>query len=118
MAVRYYRNAKVFTGVDESSFVSAFAVDDGMFPWAGMPSSARRHSLDPKLGYDESRLVERRTPTRHDLDQVSVTQPIHVLRSHVNDRGVDRRSVACRHRRRGVPADVCARRSRGTLGMR
>ncbi|WP_460743665.1 amidohydrolase [Mariniluteicoccus endophyticus] len=32
-------------------------------------------------GYDESKLAEGRTPTRHDLDQVSTTQPIHVLRS-------------------------------------
>jgi predicted amidohydrolase YtcJ len=48
----------------------------------------RRH---PKLGvegewidgwgYDEALLAERRTPTRHDLDRVSTTQPIHVLRS-------------------------------------
>lgn len=32
-------------------------------------------------GYDESKLEEHRTPTRHDLDKVSTTQPIHVLRS-------------------------------------
>lgn len=32
-------------------------------------------------GYDESKLVERRSPTRHDLDQVSRTQPVYVLRS-------------------------------------
>lgn len=32
-------------------------------------------------GYDESKLVERRSPTRHDLDQVSTTQPVYVLRS-------------------------------------
>ena len=32
-------------------------------------------------GYDEAQLAERRTPTRHDLDRVSTTQPIHVLRS-------------------------------------
>ncbi|MDO5498322.1 MAG: amidohydrolase [Propionibacteriaceae bacterium] len=32
-------------------------------------------------GYDESKLAERRTPTRHDLDKVSTTQPIFVLRS-------------------------------------
>jgi predicted amidohydrolase YtcJ len=32
-------------------------------------------------GYDESKLVERRSPTRHDLDLVSTTQPVYVLRS-------------------------------------
>ena len=32
-------------------------------------------------GYDEGKLAEHRTPTRHDLDQVSRTQPIFVRRS-------------------------------------
>ena len=32
-------------------------------------------------GYDEAQLAERRTPTRDDLDRVSTTQPVHVLRS-------------------------------------
>lgn len=32
-------------------------------------------------GYDESKLAEHRTPTRHDLDKVSATQPVYVLRS-------------------------------------
>ncbi len=32
-------------------------------------------------GYDESKLEEHRTPTRHDLDQVSRTQPVYVIRS-------------------------------------
>jgi predicted amidohydrolase YtcJ len=32
-------------------------------------------------GYDEIALVERRPPTRHDLDRVSTTRPVHVLRS-------------------------------------
>lgn len=32
-------------------------------------------------GYDESKLEEHRTPTRHDLDKVSATQPVYVLRS-------------------------------------
>lgn len=32
-------------------------------------------------GYDESKLAEGRTPTIHDLDQVSATQPVYVLRS-------------------------------------
>jgi len=33
------------------------------------------------FGYDESKLVERRTPTTRDLDQVSTTQPVYVMRS-------------------------------------
>ncbi len=32
-------------------------------------------------GYDESKLKEHRTPTTEDLDNVSTTQPVHVLRS-------------------------------------
>jgi predicted amidohydrolase YtcJ len=32
-------------------------------------------------GYDESKLKEQRTPTTEDLDKVSTTQPVHVLRS-------------------------------------
>jgi predicted amidohydrolase YtcJ len=32
-------------------------------------------------GYDESRLAEHRTPTTRDLDKVSTTQPVYVLRS-------------------------------------
>ncbi|MCI5851297.1 MAG: amidohydrolase [Sutterellaceae bacterium] len=32
-------------------------------------------------GYDETKLAERRTPTRHDLDRVSTTQPVYVIRS-------------------------------------
>ena len=32
-------------------------------------------------GYDESKLAEHRTPTSEDLDKVSTTQPIYVLRS-------------------------------------
>jgi predicted amidohydrolase YtcJ len=32
-------------------------------------------------GYDESKLAERRTPTTEDLDKVSTTQPVYVLRS-------------------------------------
>lgn len=33
------------------------------------------------FGYDESKLAEHRTPTAADLDQVSTTQPVYVLRS-------------------------------------
>ena len=32
-------------------------------------------------GYDETKLAEHRTPTRHDLDLVSTTQPIYIIRS-------------------------------------
>ncbi|MGC9334972.1 MAG: amidohydrolase [Anaerolineae bacterium] len=141
MSVRYYRHPKIFTGQDETTFVTAFAVEDGRFTWAGdaagIPPDAMVENLEgpvvlpgfidahthptyiamvmgavactvpmvnsiPEMldalrrhpnygqgdtdwiqgwGYDESKLEEHRTPTRHDLDQVSVTQPIHVLRS-------------------------------------
>ena len=33
------------------------------------------------FGYDESKLAERRTPTTRDLDLVSTTQPVYVMRS-------------------------------------
>ena len=33
------------------------------------------------FGYDESKLAEHRTPTTEDLDKVSTTQPVYVLRS-------------------------------------
>ena len=35
-------------------------------------------------GHDESKLAEHRTPTRHDLDKVSTTQPVYLLRSDVH----------------------------------
>jgi predicted amidohydrolase YtcJ len=139
--VRHYRNAKVFTGVDETTFAEAFGVDDGRFAWVGdaadVPRDAEAEDLGgavvlpglidahthptyiartldavactppvvtsiPELvealrghpahgtrdtawvegwGYDESKLAEHRTPTRHDLDRVSATQPVYVLRS-------------------------------------
>ena len=54
-----------------------------------MISELRRHPNAGKgpndwiagWGYDESKLAEHRTPTRHDLDRVSRTQPVYVLRS-------------------------------------
>jgi predicted amidohydrolase YtcJ len=141
LTVRYYRNAKIFTGVDEVSFATAFAVEDGTFAWVGdvadIPRDAEVEDLDSKVvlpglidahthptyismtvdavlctvplvhsipemiealkkhpaygkgdavwiegwGYDESKLAGGRTPTREDLDQVSTTQPVYVLRS-------------------------------------
>lgn len=139
--MRYYRNAKIFPGLDETTFVSAFAVQDGRFAWVGdaddIPPEAKVedlgapvvlpglidahthptflamtldavactvplvHSIPDMIdalsrhpaygqgdttwiegwGYDESKLAEGRTPTRHDLDAVSTTQPVYVLRS-------------------------------------
>lgn len=139
--MRYYRGARIFTGADETTFVTAFAVDGGRFVWTGdaadIPSGAAVDDLDtpvvlpglidahthptfiamtvdavactvplvhsiPEMvgalqrhpnagkgdtawiegwGYDESKLAEGRTPTRHDLDLVSTTQPVYVLRS-------------------------------------
>lgn len=135
----YYRAATVFTAADETTTVTAFAVDGESFTWVGdaaeipdgadvvdlgettvlpglldvhthatyiamtatavpctvpgvtdIPSmiaalkrhpAAGRHGWITGWGYDESRLAEGRTPTRHDLDQVSADQPVHVLRS-------------------------------------
>lgn len=56
---------------------------------AGMIEALRRHPNYGRgaaawiegFGYDESKLAERRTPTREDLDRVSRTQPVYVLRS-------------------------------------
>ncbi len=136
----YYTADAIFTGEDETSFVTAFAVRDGEFSWVGsateVPADADPVRLDgpvlpglldvhthatyvamlvnsvpctvpvvvdiPSLiealrnhpdvgagpdawiegwGYDESKLAEGRTPTRHDLDRVSTEQPVYVLRS-------------------------------------
>lgn len=140
MSTTYYTAPTVFTGEDETTFVTAFAVEDGEFTWVGdaadVPADADtvrlEHPVLPGLldvhthatyiamlvnavpctvpvvtdipsmiaalkahpnagagpdawiegwGYDESKLAEGRTPTRHDLDQVSTDQPVHVLRS-------------------------------------
>lgn len=45
-------------------------------------------------GYDESKLAEHRTPTREDLDKVSATQPVYVLRSDVHSAVVNTRALA------------------------
>lgn len=141
MGVRHFRHPRIFTGVGEDAFASAFAVEDGVFTWVGdavdLPAGADVTDLDGELvvpglidahmhptmlatslgavactvpevtsiagmvaalrrhpnagggpedwirgwGYDESKLEERRTPTRHDLDRVSATQPVFVMRS-------------------------------------
>jgi predicted amidohydrolase YtcJ len=55
----------------------------------GMIDALRRHPNFGKgpdawvegFGYDESKLAERRTPTARDLDRVSTTQPVYVMRS-------------------------------------
>lgn len=137
----FYRHDRIFPGIDEATFSTAFAVTDGVFSWVGdaadipagvdvvdldgavvLPGLIDAHthptyisltmdavactvpevnSIDDMVtalqshpnfgagpdrwiegwGYDESKLAERRTPTRHDLDRVSTTQPIFVLRS-------------------------------------
>lgn len=136
----YYTADKIFTGQDETTFATAFAVEDGHFTWVGeardLPSGVDVVVLNgpvlpgfldvhthatlvanfvnavactvpvvtdiPSLiaalrahpntgagastwiegwGYDESKLAEHRTPTRHDLDLVSTTQPVYVQRS-------------------------------------
>ena len=133
-------NGKIFTGRNETEFMSAFKVADGKFAWIGdarevndarvidlegrtvlpgfidihthptyvamtvdavpctvpvvnnipeMVAALKRHRNFGKgpddwiegWGYDESKLTEHRTPTTQDLDQVSTTQPVYVLRS-------------------------------------
>src|SRR5262245_59154045 len=133
-------NGKIFTGRNETEFVSAFKVADGKIAWIGdarevndtraidlkgqtvlpgfidihthptyvamtvdavpctvpvvsnipeMVAALKRHRNFGKgsddwiegWGYDESKLSEHRTPTTQDLDQVSTTQPVYVLRS-------------------------------------
>ena len=141
MSPCYYRHPRIFTGQDTSTFVSAFAIEDGRFTWTGdaadIPAGAAVEDLGgsvvlpgfvdthmhptfiaqnigavacivpnvtsiPEMldalrshpafgkgdtawiegwGYDESKLAEHRPPTRHDLDQVSASQPIFVMRS-------------------------------------
>lgn len=44
-------------------------------------------------GYDESKLAEHRTPTADDLDKVSATQPVHVLRSDAHSGICNRRAL-------------------------
>lgn len=45
------------------------------------PQVGKKDAWIEGWGYDESKLAEGRTPTIHDLDQVSTTQPVYVLRS-------------------------------------
>ncbi|MCU0523109.1 MAG: amidohydrolase family protein, partial [Anaerolineae bacterium] len=45
-------------------------------------------------GYDESKLAEHRPPTRHDLDQVSASQPIFVMRSDCHSGLANTRALA------------------------
>ena len=133
-------NGKIFTGHNETEFVSAFKVVDGDIAWVGDAKDVNAtHAIDlhgstvlpgfidihthptyvaltvdavactvpvvnsiPEMiealkhhrnygkgqdnwiegwGYDESKLAEHRTPTTKDLDHVSTTQPVYVMRS-------------------------------------
>jgi len=53
MPPNYYRHPKIFTGVDETSFASAFAVEEGRFTWVGaaseIPSGTAVHDLPGPL---------------------------------------------------------------------
>jgi predicted amidohydrolase YtcJ len=44
-------------------------------------------------GYDESKLAEHRTPTAEDLDRVSTTQPVYVMRSDCHSGICDTRAL-------------------------
>jgi predicted amidohydrolase YtcJ len=133
-------NGKIFTGRNETEFVTAFKVADGKIKWTGhandvdttratdlngqtvlpgfidihthptyvamtvdavpctvpvvnnipeMIAALKQHRDYGKgpndwiegWGYDESKLAEHRTPTREDLDKVSISQPVYILRS-------------------------------------
>ena len=54
-------------------------------------------------GYDESKLVERRSPTRHDLDRVSRSQPVYVLRSDAHSGICNTRALEIAGIRRDTP---------------
>lgn len=146
----YYGNGKIFTGQDETSFVSAFAVEAGKIVWLGetadiagpfidlagktvVPGFIDSHihpvyvsrvqnqvaCMPPKVysikdmieelkqaadtsrpddwidgwGYDESKLVEGRTPNRYDLDKVSESQPVQVIRSCFHARVINSKAL-------------------------
>ena len=150
MKVDYYGNGKIFTGQDESTFVSAIGVSQGRIAWTGdtseiegeytdlggktvLPGFIGSHihpvyvasvqdqvacmppfvcsiedminelkkavdETDPDSwidgwGFDESKLAEGRTPTREDLDRVSTTHPVQIIRSCFHARVLNSRAL-------------------------
>lgn len=87
-----FTNALVFTGTSEQDFAEAFTAQDGRFTWVG--ASIQTLRTHPNLGQGPDAWIEDfgyneadypdGTPTRHDLDQVSTTPPVHCLRADVH----------------------------------
>ena len=67
-------------------------------------------------GYDESKLAERRTPTAEDLDKVSTTQPVYVLRSDCHSGICNTRALEIAGIRRDTPDPEGARFGRYANG--
>jgi predicted amidohydrolase YtcJ len=67
-------------------------------------------------GYDESRLTERRTPTAHDLNQVSTTQPVFLRRSDGHSAICNTRALALAAITRDTPDPQGARFERDANG--
>lgn len=58
-----------------------FSIEEMIAALKNSPQVGKKDAWIEGWGYDESKLAESRTPTRHDLDKVSTTQPVYVLRS-------------------------------------
>lgn len=160
MKVDYYANGKIFTGQDETRFVSALGVADGKFVWTGetaeikgeyidlegktvLPGFIDSHihpvyvasvqnqvpcmppfvnSIDDMVqalkktvddtdpdswidgwGFDESKLAEGTTPTKEDLDRVSTTHPVQIIRSCFHARVLNSRALEIAKINRDTP---------------
>jgi predicted amidohydrolase YtcJ len=68
------------------------------------------------FGYDESKLAEHRTPTSADLDRVSVTQPVLVMRSDCHSAVCNSRALALAGITRATPDPPGARFGRDEKG--
>ena len=90
----------------------------------GMIEALRRHPNFGKgaddwiegWGYDESKLAEHRTPTAEDLDRVSTTQPVYVLRSDCHSGVCNTRALQLAGITRDTPAPEGARFGRHANG--
>ena len=151
MSTQTYINGKIFTGKNETDFVSAMKVTDGIIEWTGdsaaidakdaidlkgqvvVPGFVDAHIHPMLVGeimdqatitipdvtnieeaiqalkkfadetpedawiegwcWDESKLAEHRALTRHDLDKVSTSRPVHVMRSDYHSSAVNTRAL-------------------------
>ena len=69
------------------------------------------------FGYDESKLADHRTPTRADLDRVSTTQPIFVMRSDCHSAVCNSRALALAGITKNTPDPPGARFGRDENGQ-